>query len=535
MATVTHRIKAPDGTVHQVNAPDTATPEELIAFVRQQQGRQQFMGAKVEQAKEEILGAPRAALIGAGRAADQVIAGTKQLGLNTKVAAKELTGLGNTNPDLRALSSLEEQQRGNDEAYRPLQEKYPFATGFGETVPMLAIPGGQATLPARLGVPALANAAIDASKHGSAEERGKRGATGAFTGLLGGAASEAIRSVIQPAQSTLTKAQQTAVQDAAQRLGIQPRPSELTGNKNMAMVEDYLANSLGSGGVMGELVDANRAKVSQAAVRSIGEQADAPTGEVLKRAADNIGSKYDTLKAGAVMPVTSDVMDAITKAEGMLTKGSTKGKEGALGMLTELKDALYQTKQLDGDTYQAWVRDLAAEQRGTQNSTIRAALKTVEREMDKSARGSNAAAWQQADQQYSNLKLLQKPGVVNEVTGQVYPGKLATQMQSRFGEAMKQGKIDGELADIAAYGRGMPEPRPGSPTAMRQSTGNPVDAAMAPARWALAKLMTSQAGSDYLSGGLLANPEISSLVGGLLGRATTPLTIAEIRQRLMLQ
>jgi hypothetical protein len=519
----TYRIQGPDGRILIIEGPEGSTPEQALEFVKSQAATR---NAAIAETKQEIFSPLQAGVIGAGRRADKIAQGVKQAGLGTLAAAKAGTGIGDPKEQLQGLAAMRDAEAEKDRLYAPLAEKHPFATGLGETVPALAIPGGQATTAARILAPAAGMAAMGAASYGTPTERLQRGVTDGIFGLGGGVVGEGVRRGIAPAQSSLNSIQQQAVRNASEKLGIQPRPSQLTGNQNLARVEDYLARMPGSAGVMEDLASANKANVNRVAARAIGENSDNLGEDVLRSAADRLSGTYDTLRANAVMPVGQPIFDAVSKAEIMLTKGSTKGKEGALSMIQELKDTLYQNKQLDGEAYQAWVRDLSAEARATNNRTISAALREVEKAMDKAARGADAKLWAKTDKEYAALETLTKQYAVNN--GDVNPVKVAQLMEGQFGKNLKTGKVSGPMVDIANYGRAMPPLRQGSQTAERQAVGNPVSWAAAPINWLAAKAITSRAGADYLSGGLLANPRASGFLADISQRGMVPLTIAEL-------
>ena len=117
-------------------------------------------------------------LISAGRTFDRIGKGMQQL------------YYGATNNDA-AAAQLKAQADSDDAAYAPLKEARPWATGIGEAVPSLVLPGGSAaTLLGNAGRMALAGGLPAALEYGSAEERLKRGGMGAAAGAavpLGGA------------------------------------------------------------------------------------------------------------------------------------------------------------------------------------------------------------------------------------------------------------------------------------------------------------------------------------------------------------
>lgn len=127
--------------------------------------------------------------IAAGKTFDRILDGMTQMYLGARGEKSALQGL-RQNVDEKA--SL----------YEPLQEARPWATGIGESLPSMAIPGGgSASLlgnAVRMGV---AGAVPGLLEYGSAEERLKRGGIGAAAGAsfpLLGAAYRTGKSVLEP-------------------------------------------------------------------------------------------------------------------------------------------------------------------------------------------------------------------------------------------------------------------------------------------------------------------------------------------------
>lgn len=119
----------------------------------------------------EDPGALNTILIGAGRTFDRVGKGMQQL------------YYGATGND-KKLQELDAAAKSDDEAYKPLQEARPFATGLGEALPSMILPGGGAkTLIGTAGKMAASAAIPAALEYGSAGDRAMNAA------LAGGAAA----------------------------------------------------------------------------------------------------------------------------------------------------------------------------------------------------------------------------------------------------------------------------------------------------------------------------------------------------------
>lgn len=528
------RVSGPDGSVWDVEAPEGATEADAIAYAQQQAGSR-VTNLQANWQKNNPVGSAQTVLIGAGRQGDKLVEGAKQLGLSANVAGRELMGM-DSGEQLRKLADLEQTQQFRDAGYQPLKEQHPFLTGAGEAAYLAAIPAGQATMAARVGIPGAVAAANELLSFGSPQERTTNAANKGVTALGGGGLGEGVRALIAPAKSSLNAAQQRALDSAAQNIGYTPRASELTGNETLRRLEDAVARQPGGAGPMRDLMKKNAAAIGRTASKSIGEQTDQVTDDVLANASERIGQTYNGLRQQAQMPVTSDITDAVTRAKAMLTRGDTTGpKKTALDAINRLEEQLYASKTFDGDTYQSWTSDLGAlaRQVGKENRTAAAALREVEKAMDKVAQGPNAALWKQTDRQNAALETLMKPGVVNTQTGEVSVRKLASQMERQFGKQLKTGKVDGPLVDLASLARAMPPMAEGSQTAGREAFGSLPGWMLAAPNYALSKALTSEFGRDYLSHGLLGNPAVSKAGGDLLSKGAVPLSIAEIQALLL--
>lgn len=511
----------------------TALASEIVRLRMSQPGNPARTAA-FNQVKDDAITAIKAPVIAAGKSADDVVQGVNQLGLAANVAGREALGM-QSGDQLRRMAELDAEQKDKAQRYQPLKEAHPFLTGAGEAFPLMATPMGQATALGRIAAPAVAGTAMGALGYGSPQERGMKAVEMGATSAGGGALGELGRMIVSPAKSTLSAAQQRALERAGKTIGYTPRASELTGSETLRRLEDAVARQPGGAGPMRDLMAGNEAAVSRHAAKAIGEK-DIPTEDVLANASSRLSSTYDDLRSRTTMPVVQDVFDGIAKAEKFLGTGDKAGaKKEAFDMIQRLKDELYQAKQFDGQTYQSWTSDLGAKARelGKTNRTAAAALREVEKAMDKVARGADAEVWQAADKQNAALEMLMKPGVVNSQTGQVSSQKLAGQMERQFGKNMKTGKIQGELADIASLGRALPPMHEGSQTAGREAFGSLPGWLLALPNYALAKGLTSEAGRDYLARGLLGNAAVSRGAGGLLSKGSMPLTIAEIESLLL--
>lgn len=187
-------VRLPDGTVIK-GVPDGTTRADLVAKLQRngvavpaewlQQAPQQQPTLK----PADTPGVLDTLLIGAGRTFDRVGKGAQQLYHGA---------MGND----AALAKLKASAQEDDAAYAPLRAARPWATGIGESLPSMAIPGGGAsTLLGNAGRMAAAGAIPGLLEYGTAGERALRGGIGAAAGAampLVGAGIKSAWSLAEP-------------------------------------------------------------------------------------------------------------------------------------------------------------------------------------------------------------------------------------------------------------------------------------------------------------------------------------------------
>jgi hypothetical protein len=156
-----YQITSPDGKAFVVNAPDGATQDQVLEFAKSQWEKGSKSNPVAEAPKPEFddPGFMGSTLIGAGRTFDRIGKGMQQLYYGARGNEKE-------------LASLKAKAEEDDRAYKPLQEARPFATGIGESLPSMVIPGGGAATwtgnALRMGLSAAIPAALE---YGDAGDR----------------------------------------------------------------------------------------------------------------------------------------------------------------------------------------------------------------------------------------------------------------------------------------------------------------------------------------------------------------------------
>lgn len=398
-----------------------------------------------------------AAMVGAGRSVSKVVAGVKQ----------PFTG----DPE-----GLKRQQAEEDAFYRAMRVAHPVATAGGEALPYVAVPASMGVVPAAATV-----GTIEALKYGTPAERAARGASGAVATGAGGLLAKGAAGLIAPVTK---KAAGPATQDAlqaAKRVGVKPRLSQVTGRQGIERLEDYAARVPGGAGVMQDFAAANQSAVNRSAARAIGENADELSAGVFQQAADRLGQVFEGIKSlgGRPIQIGPNVAAAADDILRQQSKMLPQQQDQALVQLANQAKMLAANRgRIDGETYQlvrSGLSEAAFEASGTNRVLYGNLLNALDDSADASLRATGqtalADALQTARPQYANLKMLEK-GAVAEA-GNVSPPRLASVMRAQNPSAFRRGHM-GDLGDIARMGEGMKPLRAGSPTMEREAVSNPI-------------------------------------------------------------
>lgn len=487
-------------------------------------------------------GAMSSLAIGAGRTVDRLAAGLKQGVLGIGGILSEALPQSLKEKAQGALTDelmgLDKQMGESNRLYQPLQEEHPVATGVGEALPLAAAPmlrlaGGAGALPAMANAAASA-AAPGALEYGTAGERGKRAAIGAVAGAAGGALGAGVGRAIQPLRAPLSEAQQ-ASNAAAERLGVNLSPGEQTGNRALKWMESSVADMPLAAGKAQARSAANDAALSTAALRSIGQAGSEITPQALGAARQNISGTFDH-----ILNPLKITLDKSFEAEVKAISSSKvmKGlRDESIDSIIKPFQNLPQGKvQVTGEWFQQNRSALDAQIRSSYlngEAPKAMALEGFERALDRAAKRSmtpdEGQAYDLARKQWANLRTLETGSVVEN--GRVLPGRLNQALQTRYKGAYKEGKIQGDLTDIASLASSLrAPPQSGSiPRAMYSSAAggaafmHPMaSAAMLAGPPAIQSLLMSPAGKKYLTQGLLnVTPEMEEGLirggGGLFG------------------
>lgn len=481
-------------------------------------------------------GDAKAGLIGAGRMSDRIFEGLKQSGLGIgaifaealperlkRAAQEEIT---------KRLQSQGERMASDTAAYKPLEEAHPVSTALGEAAPLMAAPMLRVAQGAGMGATmtnGAASAALPAAmEYGTPGERGSRSALAGAGGVAGAALFKGAEKIASKAMKPVEKVTSESLDEAiaaAQRLGITLTPGQMTGNKALQLVEARLAKTPGSSGAMQQFSQGNDRAMNRAAARAMGETADEISPEVFARASQRIGGEFDRLSSGKTVALGQDFSEALQLLKANQANLGEFADPQVNALIARGMD-LAARGDVDGKVYQSVRSSLGKKANDafkSGNSELGQALKTVRGALDDAATstmtGAEREAWETARKQWAALRTLEKGNVVE--AGKVAPGRLKEALRTSRPKDYKEGRLEGDLADIAKYAEHF-KPLPDSGTSQNLLvqwilTGiNPVMGATAVGvPWATQKAMFSGPGKGYLTKGR----EISALERAILERS----------------
>lgn len=455
---------------------------------------------------------PAAALIRAGHGLNKLNQGA--LRIMRTPADWVATNRGERDPIAAAIDKEQEEAK---QPMADLAEVHPGSSLLGDVAPLVAAP--------MRALPALA-----AIEYGTPEEKLKHTALAFAGNKLGEMGGKALGRVAQPVrEGELSQAQQVA-NAAADKLGVKLSAGEASGSRALKWAESSSGDLPIAAGMSQKRHQANAAAINTAAARSIGQEASELTPSVLAKAREDTSGIYKSVLANTKIELDSGFraeVQQITNSKVMkeLRDESTDAIVGKFQSLPEGKISVTgEWFQQNKTALDQTIR--SAYQKGESGKAI--ALEKFEKALDRAAMRSmnetEREAYKRAQRQWANLRMLETGKVVEG--GNAMPGRLDTALTTRYKGAYKEGKIKGELPDIASLASVLrPPPNSGSvPRAFY--TGGIGGAAFAEPMTALGMLagpaamqglMTAPAMRKYLSG------------GGLLGAKVTP----EMEKKLM--
>ncbi len=498
----TFEITSPDGKKYRITAPEGATEQDAIKHLQSQMGQASVPQSDPYKETAQKQSTVENLLAGAGGGMYGLYLGAKQL-------------LGKTTPDEIA------QHKQAMEGLRSTTSGTVGDIGgqMLATAPAMFIPGVNTAVGA-----GLTGAGIGALQPTTKEgERGSNMVMGGIGGVVGKYAGDAIGKLLKPVPRAIDNSAGVA---AADRLGMQLTPGQKTGSTGLQQIEAVLSRTPGSAGMFDAIKDANQGRMNAAAARSIGENSSNITEDVIAKASQRIGNKFNELSAKSQVSLGDSFAKLVQKLQSTNEKlGSFRNPQ--VDGLIEKSAQLAQMRDIPGDVYQVIRSELtssADDAYRSGNSAAGKAMKEIRNALDDSAKAglskTDQVAWDEVRKQYAHLKTLVKGNTIE--AGNVKPNLINSALAKFNPQMYKAGQIDSPLNDIGVVSQNFKQavPNSGTPerTAMQNMLfGNPVTGLPTAALANLyARAYLSKAGQKYATKGIV---DLSPKVQELLARA----------------
>lgn len=338
-----------------------------------------------------------------------------------------------------------------------------IAGGVALAAPTALIPGDNTVTGA-----ALVGAGMGAIQPvAEGDSRFSNTALGAAGGAIGQGVANGLGKLVSPVKSSLTAEQQRLAQ-AALNEGIPLNAADLTGSKALSMTNSVLSNLPFTGGAEAAREAAKKTAFTKAVMATTGEAADNAAPETLKRLMDARGGAIGDIAKRNTVAFDDQLLSDLAAAQAKYQKVLDPNQAAIVNR--NLDALLGAGNSIPGETYQATRQTMGALQRNL-DPNVKQAAGDIKRALDSAAgrslpAGENAA-WQEARQQYGNLKTISKAMESSAGTsGDIPASQLRTAVKQANPYTFPRG--DGQLNDLARIGEQfVRDKNPNSGTAQR--------------------------------------------------------------------
>lgn len=359
------------------------------------------------------------------------------------------------------------------------------------------------------------------------ESRAGNVAIGAGAGIGGEAIGRGLGRLVRPVRSQLTQAEARVAADA-NRLGVPLTIAQQTGSRPLKIAESVLESHPITAGTQQAAKQAQRNQFNSAVARTIGQQAEEITPEVMETARKQIGGEFNRLAANVDAPIDDTFFLRLADVERGLTDNiPIKDQSPRLRTLINEAVNLIDSGRMDGRFFQETrsalgklaknvANDPNRQYKGELLETIDNFTGLIDDYAGKSMQAGDKEAWKQARLQWRNLKTIEK--AVDTTSGNVSPAKLATATKKANQSGYMYGRGESDLDALGRVGSAFIKDQiPDSGTAGRQMAervmtlggGVPLGIGVMDPTAGLAT------GAAYLGGPLLAQKMMQSPLGRL--------------------
>ena len=354
----------------------------------------------------------------------------------------------------------------------------------GDIGQALLLPGG--TILKTTGAGATLGAAQPV---GEGESRVMNAVGGGTAGALGQTAVNAIGRVAQPIFKNLSKQAEKGVQ-ILKDAGVPLDLAQETGSKVMGWAKRLTSDNPFTGGGSHAFEEAQNNAFTKAISKTMGEDAERITSEVLQNAKTRLGDVYNNLFDRNGVRVTRDFQKSLTELKDASEKVMPEGQKGITNIVNDIMEkSKLNMGHLDGKQYQAIKQQLAAmeAQGGTAGhyaGELREKLfEGLSNTIKKLGNKEDLELLKQTNKQYGNMKKIEDIAL-KDPDGHVSPAKLYNSLTTKAKRnAFYQD--DPHLAQLASAGKSvLTEKMPNSGTAARLAGQAAIPTAVAIADYA---------------------------------------------------
>jgi hypothetical protein len=506
-------LTSPEGKKYRVSGPEGSTGEQALAQLQGKLGGAES-GPKVDLFDTISDKALRGATFGLGNKAQAGLAALMATGINDNGFGENYKAARETQDKINAAESAQYPAASvASEIGGGLAGGIYGAGTKGATALSNSLRSGN--FAARVAKGSAAGATSGAAygagtaDYGQAAEGAEQGALyGAMAGgaipIIGATAGK-IKNAILP---KVTDPEVARLAQEALNEGIPLSRSQI-GDSKFAKTLASASKSIPLSGA-NEFADRQVTSLNRAALSKAGITADKATPDVLSKAADDFGVKFNDIIAKTGVAVDDSLLDQFGKIESEATR--RLGKDGSRVVSSYIDDILESgaaNQVIDGQTYQNTRSALGALSRSTNDSFLSGLYKSMQTALDdaafKSLPAEGKQQWQDVRKQYQAYKTIERAMTssgAQAAIGNISPAQLALAAKSgKSGYA----KGRGELNDLARIGSafvkdGTPDSGtagrllsyqamtalPGAAVGAYQSPDNPIGGALAGAAGTMA-------------------------------------------------
>ena len=356
------------------------------------------------------------------------------------------------------------------EANKPLLETTPGMLGnvAGELGQAIVLPGGT------IGKAALTGATMGAVQPTLPEEsKAFNIASGAALGGAGQGAVNAIGRIAQPIVKNLSEIGQKSVQ-VLKDAGVPLDAAQATGSKVMQFAKRITSDNPFTGAENQAFSHVQNNAYTKAISKTMGEDAEHITPEIIQNAKTRLGENYDQLFERNGVRVTRNFSNELSDLKNEAERILPKGEHAVTNIVNDIIDkSKANMGHLEGKQYQAFKRQLdALEKQGGLSAHYAGELKDkllegLSNTVQKFGKEGDIALLKTTNKQYGNMKKIEDIALKDAEEGHVSPSLLYNSLTTK-GKRNAFYQDDPELAKLAQAGKAiLPEKGPNSGTAKR--------------------------------------------------------------------